>query len=60
MVFQYEISETYFLAGDGFSTTQAIISFPSEFYTMWAPSAVLKDVLHIFGGYYDSQKVEIL
>ena len=51
------MSETYLLAGDGLSMNQASVDFPSEFYTMWAPSAVLKDVLHIFGGYYDSQKV---
>jgi len=48
---------TQILAGDGSSMTSTNFNFPYEGYLWAAKFAVVKDVLHIFGGYDDQQKI---
>ena len=60
MVFRYEISDTYILAGDGSSTTSVNVNAPAANYAKRSLFAVVENVLHIFGGDQDNYKVELL
>ena len=51
-------NETYIIAGDGSSKTQATITAPSVDYTHDSAYTIVKGVLHIFGGMSDRNKVQ--
>ena len=59
MVFRYQMSQAYILAGDGSTKTPVSVSAPSDDYTKASAFAVVKDVWYIFGGESDGKKVFI-
>jgi len=56
LVFRQGMSDAYILASDGKSMTPVNVDAPTSHYTKWAPFAVVRDVLHIFGGQFDDKK----
>jgi hypothetical protein len=59
LVFRQGMSDAYILARDGSSMISVNVVAPSSHYTKWAPFAVVRDVLHIFGGQFDDKKVNL-